>query len=64
MKNKDRHLCKTCKYRAGKWEHRTVGYRCDYICIVGHSRGCPAENCNRYEKGKRQKPKKQITLGV
>lgn len=24
---------------------------CDYICITGHSRGCPPEGCTKYEKG-------------
>ena len=23
---------------------------CDYLAIMGHSRGCPPESCNKYEK--------------
>ena len=46
--NGDRHLCKSCKYRGIK---KMNG--CDYIDLVGHSRGCSVEECNVYESGKR-----------
>lgn len=54
--NKNRHLCKKCKYRG----REMGGYRttCDYIVIVGHSRGCKVENCNKYEPGKKIKTNK------
>lgn len=42
--------CDTCKYRAAKGK----AWKCEYICIVGHSRGCePGDLCIRYEKGDR-----------
>ena len=41
--------CKTCIYRAAD----TDPNGCDFILIKGHSRGCPVEECDRYEKGKR-----------
>lgn len=49
-RNADRHLCRTCVFRS-------AGNRngCDYIGIAGHSRGCSAEDCDRYEKGDRRK---------
>lgn len=47
--NGDRHLCRTCKYRAS-------GARsgCDYIIHTGNERGCNPEVCNKYERGKRK----------
>lgn len=41
--------CRTCKYKAQ--EQAING--CDYISIVGHSRGCSVKDCDKYEKGKR-----------
>lgn len=49
-RNTDRHLCKTCKYRCGKYD-KAKGVGCDYLCKVGHSRGCKVEDCSVYEKG-------------
>lgn len=49
--NSDRHLCKTCKFRG--CDQGKNG--CDYIEIVGHSRGCSVEECTVYERGKREK---------
>lgn len=51
-RNKDRHLCKTCKYRAS-------GARsgCDYIIHIGNERGCNPEVCNKYERGNRNETK-------
>lgn len=53
--NKDRHLCRTCRFRAGSYQ--STKYGCDYIFIIGHSRGCDAGDCNVYEKGKRMRSK-------
>ena len=43
--------CSRCKCRApdkSQWE-------CDYISIVGHSRGCPpGKKCKRFEEGERK----------
>lgn len=54
--NKDRHLCKKCKYRG----RDQGGYytTCDYIEITGHSRGCKVEECDKYERGKKLKTNK------
>ena len=42
--------CSTCKYRAGK----NKIWKCEYILIVGHSRGCECDElCTKYEKGKK-----------
>lgn len=54
--NADREKCKTCRYRQRKRNEITGG--CDYISIVGHSRGCAVENCDRYVKGDRMEQKK------
>ena len=50
--NADREKCKTCRYRQRKRNEITGG--CDYISIAGHSRGCAAEDCDRYVKGDRR----------
>ena len=50
--NADRHLCRTCKYRASDTNSKNG---CDYIEIMGHSRGCSVTGCDKYEKGKRIK---------
>ena len=42
--------CKTCKYRASEFAMN----RCDYIFIVGHSRGWDrGDKCNVYKRGNR-----------
>lgn len=51
-RNSDRHLCRTCQYRGG---NGTVKNGCDYIEIVGHSRGCSVEECILSKRGKRIK---------
>ena len=38
--------CKSCLYYCSRTE------TCDYILIVGHSRGCSVKNCDRYENNK------------
>lgn len=50
--NGDRHLCKTCKYRAS-----SARSGCDYIIHTGNERGCNPEVCNKYERGKRNETK-------
>lgn len=56
--NSDRHLCKTCRFRGDA----TGKNGCDYIEIVGHSRGCSVEECNVYERGKREKRTERPTM--
>lgn len=42
--------CDSCVYRASV----NNPWKCDYIFIVGHSRGCnPDKECTKYKKGKR-----------
>lgn len=54
----DKH-CRSCKYHGWLGNHALT---CDYILIVGTSRGCPAgPGCIRYEKGER---KKTLDLGI
>lgn len=53
-----------------KCKHLDCDYRisagglkvCDYIGITGHSRGCPADKCDKYSKGKVSRGKQHITL--
>lgn len=59
--NADRHLCEKCRYRAGN-DLKRSGAKCAYIDIVGHSRGCAAEDCDVYEKGNPPKDKSKITI--
>lgn len=51
-KNADRHLCKTCKYRAAV-STRSSGIKCEYALKpgTGNTRGCDVEDCDKYEKG-------------
>lgn len=43
--------CKTCIYRAAVQDKNG----CDFYLITGQRRGCPADNCNRYEEGEKIK---------
>ena len=52
--NADREACKTCRYRPDKGMSQR-GMGCDYLDLVGHSRGCSVEDCDKYEKGNRVK---------
>lgn len=60
--NADRHLCKTCKYRASYHDKCSLSANCNYILTAGHSRKCAADSCDKYVKGKRlpEKEKKWI----
>lgn len=50
--------CKTCKYRGTNY----IGNGCDYIEFAGHSRGCPVEEYDKYEKKPRKKRSASINL--
>ena len=52
-KNADRHLCKTCKYRAAAYYQNGSGIKCEYALKSGtkRTRGCDVEDCDKYEKG-------------
>ncbi len=58
MRNEDRQLCKTCKYRA--LSRNNMGNRCDYIYLTGISRGCSVEDCDMYELGTIRRKRKKI----
>ena len=50
--NADRRKCKTCQYRQAHNNPTDLNKgNCNYIEIVGHSRGCAVEDCDRYVKG-------------
>ena len=50
--NADRHLCKRCNYKMTDKNLLNAGAHCDYITVVGHSRGCPASECDKFEPAK------------
>lgn len=52
-KNADRHLCRTCKYRAAAYNQNGSGIKCEYALKseMKRSRGCDVEDCDKYEKG-------------
>lgn len=43
--NKDRHACKSCRYRAGGAKSG-----CDYYVITDIERGCDPADCDKYER--------------
>ena len=52
--NKDRHACKSCRYRAGR-----ASSGCDYYVITDMERGCDTADCDRYIEGERVERKKK-----
>lgn len=52
-RNKDRHLCRTCRYRYERNKHD--GGICDYLEKTGGMRGCSPDDCNVYEPVRRRK---------
>lgn len=60
-KNADRHLCKTCKYRAAAYNPNSSWIKCEYALKSGtkRSRGCNVEDCDKYEKGAPVKVKEE-----
>ncbi len=49
--NVDRHLCRTCKYKA-----KNKG--CDYYVMTDRERGCDPEECDKYEEADAGAPKR------
>ena len=50
-----------CKKNDCKYKIRLSGMRsCDYITIAGKMRGCPADQCDKYEKEKRTPVKRRM----
>ncbi|MCI5650371.1 MAG: hypothetical protein MR332_13280 [Fusicatenibacter sp.] len=57
--------CRFCRYanRNNVGEDNLSNLYCDYIGIVGHSRGCRPDECNKFKpKNGRKRRKKPITL--
>lgn len=52
--------CKTCLYRAREYENNG----CNYIEIVGHSRGCSVQECDKYVNAARKRRQKQIVYST
>lgn len=52
--------CRGCVYKA----YHNAGYKCDYLLIIGHSRGCPIEGCTVKETkgGKSLRERQKIRL--
>lgn len=61
--NADRHLCRTCMYRAGSYERNAGGVNCNYCDIVKHSRGCKPEECTVYVRGPMARRRKRGRRG-
>ena len=61
MNNRNKELCKTCKYRTRMsvlgWAGTNAVYACFYIARTGHMRNCDPKDCTKYEKGNWAKPK-------
>lgn len=51
-KNQGRHLCNSCRFQ-GKIDNMKC---CDYILYTHQYRGCPAEDCDKYEKAGNGRP--------
>lgn len=60
--NADRHLCKTCMYRAGGYERGRTGINCNYCDTVKHSRGCKVNECTVYVKGPAGKKRRRAMV--
>lgn len=50
--------CSKCKYRGVLGRERC----CDYLTITGHSRGCSAAGCKRFEPGEATQRVKRIVI--
>lgn len=49
--------CQNCAYRCGEKKFKY----CNYLSIVGHSRGCPPGiYCTKYKKGKPKEEKPEV----
>lgn len=63
MDNSNRQLCRKCKYRVGQQDWKNKQMRCNYILVTGHSRGCDATHCDKYEPGKRLEENRNVVIG-
>lgn len=55
-KNDYKKKCAKCVYHSSVSSGHDI--ICDYIGVTGHSRGCPASQCDKYRKGKQIKKDK------
>lgn len=47
--------CRYCKYAGGYYKQEGISRpTCDYIGIVGHSRGCRPDECDKFVREKKQ----------
>lgn len=53
--------CRTCRFRTSG-QDKSRGMNCDYIEIVGQSRGCDVDNCDKYVKGSRLTRKEALRM--
>lgn len=54
-KEPDKTRCRTCRF-ASRYSDSPNDILCDYILIMGHSRGCdPGKDCTKYEKRKEKR---------
>ena len=61
--NADRHLCKTCCYRASV-KGNNLKNKCNYFLITGELRRCKVSECNKYIKGAKKRQNKKESLMV
>ena len=52
LENRNGKLCRSCAYRARDYLSDGNPF-CNYICVTGHRRGCPAEKCTKYRRGRK-----------
>lgn len=50
--NKDRHACKTCKYRMPYTWATRLQAKCNYLECEGKRRSCKVEDCTVYQRGR------------
>lgn len=56
MKNKNRRLCRRCKY-SRKFTYNDTYNTCHYILIEHRMRGCPVEECDKFKPRERGEKK-------
>ena len=54
--------CKKCHYRMEDVNLKNAGAHCDYITVVGHSRGCPASECDKFEPAKNTSRRRKMKI--
>lgn len=59
-----RSQCVKCQYSSGMGvdKHNVSNMTCDYLLIVGHSRGCSPINCAKFEPRTRRKRRQPLRI--